>query len=83
MRDCRDVFALCHWRQIFFRLFTGDFAAINFQPSGRDQNFSFRLERLSFDTRDPSRVLVLRRWKEYGHKTLRHHIEDLALVLIE
>ena len=78
-----DALALSHGRQIFFRLLIGSFAAINLQPSGCDQNFSFGLERLAFHTCDPSGVLVLCRWKEHSHEAFGHHVEDRVLVVIE
>ena len=77
------MFALSNGRQILLRLVTGSFAPINLQPSGPDQNFPFRLEGLALHARDPSRVLVLRRRKEHGHKTFGHHVEERALVIVQ
>ena len=70
-------------RQIFVRLFTGTFASINLEPTGRDENFSFRLKRFAFHAGDACGVFVLCRWKEHCDETLRHHVEHCALGIVQ
>ena len=77
------MFALSNGRQILLGLVTGSFAPINLQPSGRDQNFPFRLEGLALHTGNPSGILVLRRRKEHGHEALGYHVEERALLIVE
>src|SRR5438132_1077191 len=58
-------------------------ASIDLQPSGRDHDLAFGFEWLALHSGDSSRVLVLCRWKEDGHKTLGNHVKDSLLVIIE